>query len=666
MILERIFDRTATEQRGSWEVVLEAFNQNRENAGGDPASPSAALKFGAVFACVRILAESVASLPLILYERQERGKRRATEFYLYNLLHDRPNEMMTAFEFRETVQGHLALWGNAYSQIEYDDAGRIIELWPLNPGMMLETKVENGQRLYHYQLPNGNLQWISGYIIWHLRGLGNDGLNGYSPIGLMRKAVGLGMAAEEFGSRFFKNDARPGIVLEHPGKLSDTAHKNLKESWGEEHKGVSKSHRVAILEEGIKLHEIGIPPEDAQFLETRKFQVQEIARIFRIPPHMLADLERATFSNIEHQGIDFVVHTLRPWLVRWEQSILQNLMLSKERERYFAEFLVDGLLRGDTKSRYDAYAVGRNGGWLSANDIRELENMNPIEGGDAYLVPLNMVPADSVADGSLDQQSPDEDNQNRGNQAPIIETRAVPKTAQSRHRLQRSWRKVYRETAARVLRRESNDIRAAARKYLANGDTARFSVWLADFYRQHVEFVMRQFRPVGSAYSELVADEAADEVAATDYEERVERFVESYTGGFSVRHTESSKFLLQKRLQEAQAAGKDLEEALTAELDHWLEIRPDVISGEESVRLNNAVARLVYIIGGRQYIKWVTFGENCPYCNDLDGATVGVESNFLNAGQDYQPEGAERPLTSSSDVGHPPAHDGCDCMAVAG
>lgn len=393
-IFAQLFKKSpaGAEQRdGGFEVVLQAWRENQGYA-NSISSPDAALRMSAVFACVRILAETVASLPLLTYERLERGKRRAQDFYLYELLHDRPNSRMTALEYREVLQAGLALWGNAYSRIIYDGQGRIEELWPLQPGGILQTQVRAGVKYYQYQDPEGRTTWYSEAEIWHLHGLGDDGERGYSPISLMRRAVRLGLSAEEFGANFFENDARPGIVIEHPGQLSENAHKNLQTSVEEKHQGVEKSHRPMILEEGMKLHEIGIPPEDAQFLETRKFQVQEIARIFRIPPHMLADLDRATFSNIEHQSIDFVVHSIRPWLVRWEQSISQNLMLPDERRRYYAEHLVEGLLRGDTATRYKSYAIGKQWGWLSTNDIRELENMNPVDGGDEYLVPLNMAP----------------------------------------------------------------------------------------------------------------------------------------------------------------------------------------------------------------------------------------------------------------------------------
>ena len=238
---------------------------------------------------------------------------------------------------------------------------------------------------------------LRGEFVLHLRGLGSNGIIGYSPIQLHRQAIGLTQAAEQFGATLFKNNARPAAVLEHPGELGADAQTRLRKSWEELHTGLENQHRIAILEEGMKLHEVGIPPDDAQFLQTRKFQTLEIARIYRMQPHLIQDLEHATFSNIEHQGIEFVVHTLRPWLVRWEQRILLQLFLERERDEFFAEFNVDALLRGDIASRYTAYATGRQWGWLSRNDVREKENMNPIAGGDDYLSPLNMTPLNAAA-----------------------------------------------------------------------------------------------------------------------------------------------------------------------------------------------------------------------------------------------------------------------------
>jgi len=360
-----------------------------------------ALRVTAYLAAVKIISETVASLPLIVYRRlQPRGKERAPDHPLYTVLHDQANSEMTAYQFRETLQGHICNWGNGYAEIERDGAGRVIGLWPLLPDRTWPERDPVTQRIrYRTTLPDGDQVILPYERVLHIPGFGYDGLVGHNPVRLAREAIGMALATEEFGASFFGQGATPSGVVEYPNTLSDEAYERYVKSVREAYEGLSKAHRLMILEQGLTFKQITIPPEEAQFLETRKFQVSEIARIFRVPPHMLGDLERATFSNIEHQSIEFVVHTIRPWLVRWEQAIRMKLLTPAERREFFAEFLVDGLLRGDIKSRYEAYAVGRQNGWLSANDIREMENMNPIPGGDVYMVNGNMMPVEQAGEG---------------------------------------------------------------------------------------------------------------------------------------------------------------------------------------------------------------------------------------------------------------------------
>ena len=349
------------------------------------------MQSAAVYACVRVISETVASLPLHLYRHVEEGKRRDTLHPLYFLLHDSPNPEMTSFIFRETLMTHLLLWGNAYAQIVRNGHGEIIGLYPLMPDKMQVSRAETDELIYLYQSGMKNIAFRREEIL-HIPGLGFDGLLGYSPIAMARNAIGMSMATEEFGASFFQNGAAPGGILEHPGTLKDPS--KVRESWNELFKGSGNANKVAVLEEGMTYKQIGIPPNEAQFLETRKYQTEEICRIYRVPPHLVADLDKATFSNIEHQSISFVVHTIRPWLVRLEQAMNKALLYPAERQRYFIEFNVDGLLRGDYESRMRGYATARQNGWMSANDIRRLENMNLIpkeEGGDLYLINGNMT-----------------------------------------------------------------------------------------------------------------------------------------------------------------------------------------------------------------------------------------------------------------------------------
>lgn len=358
-----------------------------------------ALTYSAVWACVRILSEGVSSLPLHLYKRLDKGKERANNHTLYSLLAASPNPEMTAFNFRETLQGHLATWGNAYAEIEYDMAGRVKGLWPLRPDKTLKERNKETKKIQYRVLVENEQLILPSERVLHIPGFGYDGLIGYSPIRLFRETIGTGMAVEEYGARFFGNGAKPGGILEHPGQLSETIQDNLVNSWNKMHQGLSNAHRIAILEEGMTYKQIGIPPEDAQFLETRKFNITEIARVYNVPPHKIGDLEKATFSNIEQQSIEFVIHTLRPWLLRWEQNLNLQLLRDSEKKSLYTEFLIDGLLRGDSKSRNESYAIGRQNGWLSVNDIREMENMNPVPDGDTYSMNGNMIPIGSTLKG---------------------------------------------------------------------------------------------------------------------------------------------------------------------------------------------------------------------------------------------------------------------------
>lgn len=361
---------------------------NRNSASGKKVTEESALQITAVYACVRVLAETLAGLPLHVYRyNSSGGKEKYRNHPLYKLLHDEPNPEMTSFAFRETLMSHLLLWGNAYAQVIRDGAGVVRALYPLMPNRMAVKRSESGRVYYEYTRQTGERVPLIAENVLHIPGLGFDGLVGYSPIDMAREAIGLAMATEEYGAKFFANGAAPGGVLEHPGTLKDP-HK-VRESWNAAYQGSQNAHRVAVLEEGMKYTPIGISPEQAQFLETRKFQINEIARIFRVPPHMIGDLEKSSFSNIEQQSLEFVKYTLDPWVIRWEQAIYRRLLTESEKDSVSVKFNVDGLLRGDYESRMNGYAVARQNGWMSANDIRELENLDRIpaeDGGDLYLI----------------------------------------------------------------------------------------------------------------------------------------------------------------------------------------------------------------------------------------------------------------------------------------
>ena len=392
---------------------------------GKTVTERSAMQMTAVYSCVRILAEAIAGLPLHLYTyKEDGGKEKAIGHPLYLLLHDEPNPEMSSFVFRETLMTHLLLWGNAYAQIIRNGKGEVVALYPLMPNRMTVDRDSSGQLFYSYQMNNSDAPTMkTGTVILkpsdvlHIPGLGFDGLVGYSPIAMAKNAIGLAIATEEYGAKVFANGATPGGLLEYPGTVKDPD--RVRESWNKGFSGSQNAGKVAILEEGMKYTPISIAPEQAQFLETRKFQINEIARIFRVPPHMVGDLEKSSFSNIEQQSLEFVKYTLDPWVVRWEQSLSRALFTPEEKKKYFFKFNVEGLLRGDYQSRMNGYATARQNGWMSANDIRELENLDRIpaeEGGDLYLINGNMLPlvhagAFADIDSGKEESEPDEQSE---------------------------------------------------------------------------------------------------------------------------------------------------------------------------------------------------------------------------------------------------------------
>jgi HK97 family phage portal protein len=561
------------------------------------------------------------------------------------------------------MTGHLATWGNAYADIRWSADGQAKELWPLRPDKMKEVKYNDKGRLtYIYTLPDGQDTVLDYGRVFHVPGLGFDGLVGYSPITMAQNAIGLAMATEEFGSKFFRNGAKPGGVLRHPGKLSEPAKDGLRTAWEKLHKGLTNSHRVAILEEGMDYTQIGIPPNDAQFLETRKFQLQEIARIFRIPPHMLADLERATFSNIEHQSIDFVVHTIRPWLVRWEQCIKNKLINGRDRDAYFAEFLVDGLLRGDSKSRNEAYAVGRQWGWLSANDILEMENKNPIgEQGDIYITPMNMIPADKINDFQPKSTPPE------GQRA--VEQRALPniQAAKNRSLLTARFEPVIKDAYSRVLNRDIADIKRALKRTMkGTKDPTDFIKWIDEYYEKAPEWIERTMRPVYSSFAELIGEQAASEVGSESVS--VDEFVTAYNKTFATRYVIDSRSRIKAIVRDNRSA-RDLPDeldpagAVLEELDKWEESRVDSDSQDEAVQLANAIAKYVFVAAGVTRLRWVALGsDSCDFCQSLDGKVVGIEQNFVADGSTMEAGGKKLPINGNK--GHAPIHKGCVCQII--
>lgn len=460
-------------------------------AAGVSVTADSALTFSAVFAAHKILAESVAMLPLFMLKRTSKGKEPAPEHPLYPILHDVANPEMDAYLVRETLTSHLAGWGRAHAKIDYDARGRITSYWPIHPGRVEVRRDAAKQIVFVVTLPDGQTRTYKKWEMLHLRGMSPDGVSAYSPIKLARQGIGLAIAAEAYGASFFGNGAAPQGILIHPNRLDEDVSTRIRDSWNQAHQGIGNANKIALLEEGMSYEKIGIPPDDAQFLQTRQFQVEEVARWYRIPAPMLAMTDKAmTYASVEAFGIQFVIYTLYPWLVRWEKAISAQLLLERERKDFFAEHLMTALLRGDTTSRYQAYATGRQWGWMSVNDIRTLENMNRIEGGDIYLTPLNMTSGSPPA------------------------------------KVQKSYLPVFADAVMRILRREINDVRAAMQKILVKRGAEEFIDWLGDFYTEHQDFIVRSLTSPAMSFAELIAE--GSELDVADVNERTQQVLKAF------------------------------------------------------------------------------------------------------------------------------------------
>lgn len=475
-------------QASAWTSPLWWSGVEAGSVSGPAVDADTALKISTVYACVGLLSETIASLPLVIYRylENDQGRDRAQNHPLYEVLHSQPNETMTAFQFVQMMQAHALLRGSGYAEIRPGPRGFADQLIPFHSDRVQKEKLANGRIRYRVQMDNGEIRAYNDEDIFEVGGMTLDGWNTVSVVGYARDSFGLSLGAERYGGRFFRNDSRPGGVLQTDKALTKDAAKRIKSDWQTLHSGANQ-HQVAVLEQGLKWQAVGVTPEEAQFLGTREFQAEDVCRWFRVPPHMVGLTSKATSwgSGIEQMSIGFVTYTLRPWLERWKQAIRRDLILAPN--SYFVDFVVEGLLRGDILTRYNAYSIARQWGWMSVNEIRRLENYNSVPGGDVYLSPMNMAPAGESAA-----------TRRRGD-------------AESGH-----YRALAEESAARLVRKEI----AAIGRMAARGDG--FEEQVRAFYQEHAGLVAQTMRiPLVAAavYCAVNRDEVLENAAAADEEE---------------------------------------------------------------------------------------------------------------------------------------------------
>lgn len=652
----------------SWLVDL--MGGGGPNPSGVEVTEVTAMNINAVYAVVRGISETIATLPLKLYRRTTKGREEAQDHPLYELLHDAPNREMTSVSFRETMQACLLLWGNAYAEIERDGADRPIALWPRHPGRVTPERAFDAEgRLrgpvqYRVSSADGPESVIPTQDMLHIPGLSFNGLVGISPIRAMREELGQLVAAGRFGAGFFGGDARPGGLLKFPSSLKKESKDRIIEGYKQMTTG---GHKLLVLDAGAEWEAIGVPPEDAQFLGTRRFQLEEVARAFRYPKHYLQDTENSSVrANIEQEAIDLVVHCLRPWLVKWEQGINWKLLSSAEKKALYAEHLIDALLRGDHKTRNEAYKLALDGGWRTRNEVRRLENENPSDdpAADELFVPLNYIPISQAA-GDHGQPAPPTARAARFKEARTLaarEHRAL-RSATARRRIRNSYVRLLRRDLGRLVREEVAAVREALEILRTRGHGA-FLAWLAEFYREHAGYAAELFGPIVLTYMEAVAAEAADEVHHELDGAGLSAFAREYAEAFGSRQARSGQRQLEALLRDLE----DRDEASAAveeRIDEWAGTRAEKAADREATKAGAAVSKWVYLAAGILVLRWVA-GDACPLCLGMHGATVEIHKPFLDKGDRVEGDEETPTLEVKSVIGHPPLHDGCDCTVAPG
>lgn len=649
-----------------------------ETASGIEIDAAVALTYSALFGAVKVISEDIASCPAILYRRKANGGReRATDHPLYHALHNEPNEDMTASSYFQTGQGHLLLWGNHYAEIEIRrDSYKLLNR---RPDRVTPKRDHGGRLFYEFTNPGREATTLRPEKVLHVAGYGWNGVQGFSPIDLARETIGMGLQMERFGASFFGRGATYGGFLEHPGPeaLSEPAYERLRLSI-EQESGAGKAHGWKILEEGMKAHPYGVPPENAQFLESRRFGVLEVCRWLRLNPNKLQDFQDAgDRANVEQGAIAHVRDCLRPWFIKWEQEITRKLLTPAERREFYVEFLLDAMLRGDSETRAKVNKERWQVGARTPNEGRRLENEDPIEHelANEPWFPVNYLPISKVAGtgaplAMTERQLPDGTRETRVEFSPAAKAVARPdkseRSLQARWNLQRAFLRIFQSAAVRMLTPEVKRIRAALEEMPTRGEAA-FRQWLVEFYLNHRAFVESVMRDPIVAYLDAVAREAIEEVGGDpdDLGPRLEVFQREYAETFARRYTGSQQAQLEKILAET----PDLEEAQRLALERvqsWEDNSPVRIATRETTQGNGAVSKLVYVLSGIRLLRWVWNGGECKICPRMHGRVVEIEKSFAVPGDIIEPtaEGVT-PLRVEKITGHPPLHGGCQCGVAA-
>ena len=693
-----------------WSSIKRAFKKfpsddfwyypaNAPASSGVHVSEQSALKYLTVFSCVSLIAGDLARLPLNLYKRREDGgKDLVTDTDLYDLLHNAPNRETTSFNWREASQGHCLLWGNSYSYVERENiSGKIKAIWQItNPGEVKVERAANNELVYVYPDRNGNKVTRTRDQIFHVPGYGYNGLVGMSMISLAREAIGLGLATEEFGGKYFGQGTHPAGVLEMDGTLGGDGKGEFVKAIQKGYAGLGNTHKVMLLENGMKYKPMTVPLNDAQFLETRSFQKTEICGMYHVPPHKIAQHgQNSNYNNLEQENASYVDSCLMHWIVRWESNISMQLLTAEERKAgFFFEFLVQGLLRGDSAARADYYNKIFQVGGITPNEIRSKENMNPVEGGDDNFVMLNMIPLDKAGEMPVEPEPPKEPDQLEEIKSWVrdAENRSSEKHIKSLTALKTSHTRLLLKAAEDVLSKETAAILRAAKKHLTQRTVDGFENFLESFYKDHESYVRNKFDPVLRVYGEAIFKESSRIMSADAVlSPSLEKFMYDYFEKFAFDHCRKGQAELISILEKA--TDKDALAIVTKRVDEWYEKSPKKIARDQSARMLGAMSRETWSNLGATKLRWTTIGKNCPFCDQLDGTVVGIDREFIKAGSvlyidtktggsswydpdtgkysgDINDDNKEKHnVTAMKFYGtkmHPPIHQGCDCRILPG
>lgn len=635
--------------------LIDFFGGGGESESGSVVNENSMLSISAVWCAVNFLASNVASLPCPVLKTDGRQRIKQKSHYLHQRLNVTANPEMTAMVWRETCIYYQSFWGTALSLIVRDGQRQVSELWPIHPDRVSRVFRKRGKLKYDITMTDGTQKTFDQDRIFRVPGLGY-GVLGMSMMEHSRDSMGLMLAMRSFANLFFKNGSNMGVVFEHPTSLGEKAHANLTRSLAKAYSGLGKSHKAMVVEEGMKVQKLGVDPEKSQLLDGRKFSVTDVARWFNLPPHVLKDLSNSNYSNMQQQSLELITYSFRPWFVRLEQSYEAFLLRDFERKTMSVRHNANALMRGDEQSRGEYYRMRFGTGSITPNEIRMLEDENPIEEpwADQTYLQLNLVPTKDLAEIQAD------DGQQRSAEKRSVEKRSFEQIVNARDKITKRYTPLLSEALTEVISLESKALSAELEKQLEDRGKSDFSDWVNEFYDSFPGTIDKNLRSVFVSYAESMQDVVAGEIDLDpdDYGD-ISRETNSYLAGYSRQYISSSRGQIFQQLEE-----DDGLEAVRARVDEWKEKRLDKEMSETKTGIASMVARSV-ILGGGYALVWRTRGKSCPMCNQLNGRKITKKNQaFTDSSEDFTDKAGK--TVNYRRTLYAPLHKGCDCVLTAG